>query len=448
MEIKTLLDYEVILANQAQPVCFAIRFDAPEVAQPRPQPAAFCIVLDRSGSMEGKPLERAKAAAALAVRNLRAGDHFAMVVFDSEAQALVPLQSAARKEEILRRIDAISVGGSTNLAGGWSLGRDELKKAPPGCSRRLLLLSDGQLNCGITEPEAVKRLAGAGLEAAAVRTSCLGFGSEYNEDLMSAMAQATGGQFYDADSPERFGAIFESELQGLQRLAVQNLRVRLNRLEFCESIQPLGNCPSVRLPDGRMEYAVGDLVSGETRVLCFQLDVLPLPWVGGKPVATLEGERLIEIEALWDELGESQLASNHFLQVIRIQATQNPAEIRLRQEVVPWVAMQKAGVAFDAATRHMDEGNAQAAEILIEQTVAMLKRYGAEKQVAEAVQQLDNLLFMIRGGEFSVNERKRSTYRSHSYRKMSSSEQWSLGAAAPSFKKPSPDTPGDQKGNA
>lgn len=71
------------------------------------------------------------------------------------------------------------------------LGRDELKKAGAGASRRLLLLSDGQLNPGIVEPAAVRQVAAAGLEQVGIRTSCLGFGPNYNRDLMTTMAQVT-----------------------------------------------------------------------------------------------------------------------------------------------------------------------------------------------------------------------------------------------------------------
>src|SRR6478609_3533294 len=146
MNIETLLDYQTILANQARPVHFAIRFDVKELGQPRPRPAAFCLVLDRSGSMEGEPLQRAKEAAQLVVRNLRAEDQFSLVAFDNEAQTVIPLQSSKNRAAWINTIGRIQSGGSTNLTGGWMLGRDELKKVAPGGSRRLLLLSDGQLN--------------------------------------------------------------------------------------------------------------------------------------------------------------------------------------------------------------------------------------------------------------------------------------------------------------
>lgn len=447
MKIETLLDHQTILANQARPVHFAIRFDVEELGQPRPRPVAFCLVLDRSGSMEGEPLQRAKEAAQLVVRNLRAEDQFSVVAFDNEAQTVIPLQSSKNRAAWITTIGRIQAGGSTNLTGGWMLGRDELKKVAPESSRRLLLLSDGQLNVGVVEPGMVQRVVAAGLETDGVRTSCLGFGNDYNEDLMAECARVTGGQFYDAQSPEKLPAIFTSELEGLQKLVVQNLRVRFKRLDFCDSAMMLGQYPIVTLPDGREEIAVGDLVGGETRILCFELGVLPLPLVAGQPVCSLEGDQLVALEFLYDEIGATGITSKTVTQVIRIQATQDPAEVKVREEVVSWVAMQKAGRTIDEVTKRMDAGRQVEAAQLLERAIEQLRGYGNPQQVSEAVQQLENLQGLLGQGMFSLAERKSSKYRSASYLKMSSSEMWSGADAPPSFKRkpgatpnPGPDT--------
>jgi Ca-activated chloride channel family protein len=434
MKIGTHLDYEVILANRAFPVYFAVHFEAPDVGQTRPKPAAFCLVLDRSGSMAGPPLDKAKQAALLAVRNLRPADNFALVVFDDEAQVIIPFQPAVKKEDFVRKIQSIQNGGNTNLCGGWMLGRDEVKKAPAEASRRLLLLSDGLLNRGVVDPQAVRQVAISGLQQDSIRTSCLGFGANYNEDLMTTMAQVSGGQFYDADAPERLPAIFESELEGLQKLTVQNLRVRVRRLDFCETISPLGHYPAVERPEGWTEFFVGDLVTGESRVVCFQLGVLPLPWLDGRPVVSLEGERLLDVEMLYDEIMAAEIVSRTDSRVVRIQATQNPEEVRQRAEVLPWVALQRAAQVMDEITKSMDFGKLAEALEALNQTIAALKSYGSEATVGEAVQQLENLLGRINSGEWSVRLRKLSKYSSYSLSKMSSSEFWSAGGQAPSFK--------------
>ena len=420
MKINLQLDYRTILANQAQPVHFAQQFQAENISSSRPKPAAFCVVLDRSGSMNGQPLERAKEATCLAIRNLRREDQFAMVLFESTAQVAIPLQACPDKLRLIDLVNKIVTAGSTNLTGGWMLGRDELKKAPADASRRLLLLSDGLLNVGIVDPVQVHQIVANGLEADAIRTSSLGFGNNYDEKLLADLASATNGQFYDADSPEKLPAIFAHELDGLQKLAVQNLRLRLKRLDFCESFELLSGYPSIELPDGRKEFAVGDLVSEEEKILCFTLEVLPLPWLQGAPVASLEGEKLVEIEILYDEIGEAGVVSRSQQQVVRVQATQNPQEVKVDETVVGWVAMQKAGLTIKRATDEMTGGSPEKAKSILQEAIRFLSQRGSKDKVEQALQILNQLLAQIDQGFMSARDLKSYKLREFYARRSSS----------------------------
>jgi len=421
MKTEFLLDYPTILANQARPVHFAIQFTADVTGAPRPKPAAFCAVVDRSGSMGGPPLIHAKAAAKVAVRNLRPDDQFGLVIFDNEARTVIPLQKAANKQSFYDVIDRLTAGGSTNLTGGWMLGRDELCKAEAGTTRRLLLLSDGLLNCGIKEPGAVRQIVATGLEQDAVCTSCLGFGDNYNEDLLAALAQATNGQFYDADSPETLPGIFATELDGLQKLCVQNLRVRIQPLDFCEKYSQMGQYPAVSLPDGRTEFAIGDLVSDEERIVCFNVQALGLPLVNGQPPFDLKGELLLGVEVLWDELLEQGLVSRTLTQQVRIQATQDPAAVVVNRVVAPWVSLQTAGAAVVDASHMLALGKINEALAALDKTIQELSQYG--ERAGEAVKALQDMKNKISSGEWTMREMKTSRLASYRYMKMSSREQ-------------------------
>lgn len=434
MKTELFLDYQTVLANRSAPVHFAVKFHAEEVTAARPQPAAFCVALDRSGSMEGAKLEHARKATALAVRNLRKNDLFGLVVFDDCARTVVPLQTVTDRQQVLQVIEAVVPGNSTNLTGGWMLGRDELKKAPDGVSRRLLLLSDGQLNHGIIEPLVVQQIVAQGLEQDRIRTSCLGFGPQYNEDLMGEMARITGGQFYDAQSPEQLPAIFTAELDGLQKLAVQNLRLRIKSLDFCEKITVLGNYPVVLLPDGRYELAIGDLIGDEERIVCFAIEVLPLPCIEGEPVATLAGEKLLEVEFQYDELRENACLSRTESQIVRIQATANPSEVKVNEEVVSWVALQQVGRTAEDVTKKIDSGDLDGAERIVGEAIQRLAKYGSGTGAADAIRLLADLVQRLKDRQDIGTSRKTSRYYSSSLGKMSSKELWLAQQAAPKFK--------------
>ena len=103
MKTTVHLDHRAVLANTAQPVHLVFQFDAPAVTTARPRPAAFSLVIDRSGSMGGEPLEAARRAARTVVQNLRRDDLFSLVVFDDEAQTIIPLAPVASRQEARHR---------------------------------------------------------------------------------------------------------------------------------------------------------------------------------------------------------------------------------------------------------------------------------------------------------------------------------------------------------
>jgi len=77
---------------------------------------------------------------------------------------------------MIAAIERITDGGSTNLMAGWLLGRDELLKARSECDKKILVLTDGHLNQGITEPDRVEALTRSGFGKDGIRTASLGFG--------------------------------------------------------------------------------------------------------------------------------------------------------------------------------------------------------------------------------------------------------------------------------
>ena len=450
MKLDLNLDYQSVIVGKATTTNLVLSFTAPHVAPKDRRPIAFCAVIDRSGSMQGKPLQSAKDAAKLAVRNLRGEDRFSLVVFDDEAQCLVPLQTVTDRKAVLERISKIEDGGSTNLSGGWSLGHDELRQAPQNMPRRLLLLTDGQLNVGVTEPERVAAIVASGLEKNQVRTSCLGFGEGYNEDLLADMAKRSSGAFYNANNPEQLPVIFADELEGLQAIAVQNLRVRVKALDFCDRFEQLSDYPLTALEGGITQFAVGDLVSDEQRHMVLQLEVPALPNAAdGSPITTLEGEQLLRVEVVWDEILPESIEHRTHEQIVRIQAVQNPDEVRVNLSILPFVASQRAGKVMESAMSDMDKGDAAAALAKLKEAADALRAYQHDDAVQDGLQVLKQLEDRIRAQEYDVSSRKDSrAYAKHmrttSSMRYSSSQLYKPASWTKPVPLPPPPTPPDE----
>src|SRR5262249_46226237 len=154
-------------------------------------------------------------AAVYAVQQLLPDDRVSITVFDDRVQAIVPNTSAEDKGAIVKLVQGVRPGNSTNLHGGWKEGGAQVgQHLLAGGLNRLLLLSDGLANVGETDPDAiataVNRLAREG-----VSTTTLGVGDDYNEDLLEAMARSGDGSYYYIESPQQLPDIFQSELKGL-----------------------------------------------------------------------------------------------------------------------------------------------------------------------------------------------------------------------------------------
>jgi Ca-activated chloride channel family protein len=442
MKTTVQLDYQAIVANQAQPVHLAFQFTAPGHTGRRDQPIAFSVVLDRSGSMFGDPLQAALRASKTVVQNLRREDQFSLVTFEDTAQVVIPMGPITAKQAVLDRIDQIGAGGSTNLTGGWMLGRDELRNTPAGTIRRELLLTDGCLNIGIVEPTQVNQVVMGGLERDGIRTSTLGFGNSYDEDLLSGLAQKTGGTFYDANDADKLPEIFEAELDGLQKITVQNLRLRFKRLHFVDAIRSLGGYQELTLPDGRRDYSIGDLTADEERVAVFALEVLPIPLVAGTqtPAASIDGEVLAELEILYDEITAEGVTSQVESHQIRVRPTQSQADVQVNREVLPWVSAQQAAEIVNQAIVKRDAEDIAGARQLLEAGIARLKAYGLDDQISDGIQLLQDALKKLENPDDYIRSRKIMRSVSACYAKMSSSDFLNIeeSTPAPSFEKPRP----------
>ena len=85
-------------------------------------------MLDRSESMQGEKIQRAREAAMEALDLLRSDDIVFIVAYDSDVNVLVPATKLTDKEHVANIIRAIQPGGNTALFGGVNQGAVEVRK--------------------------------------------------------------------------------------------------------------------------------------------------------------------------------------------------------------------------------------------------------------------------------------------------------------------------------
>ncbi len=194
-------------------------------------PVNLAIVLDRSGSMSGEKIERAKEAALMVVDRLDAEDIVSVVVYDGTVDVLIPATKVRNRDQIKARIRQISPRGSTALFAGVSKGLEEVRKFRDDRRvNRVILLSDGQANIGPSSPNELGRLgASAGKEGIAVTTIGLGLG--YNEDLMAQLAEKSDGNHGFAENADDLATLFHSELGDVLSVVAQEVAIKVKLSE-------------------------------------------------------------------------------------------------------------------------------------------------------------------------------------------------------------------------
>jgi Ca-activated chloride channel family protein len=233
----------------------------------------LALAIDVSGSMAGDKIDAARRAARAVAEALTERDRLSIIAFDSTAELLLdarPMDRAGRAAAITAIAGLVERGG-TNLFDGWLLAAERVAlamAAAPQASHRVLLLSDGQANEGVTERQEIAHHAGALLERGVV-TSALGIGDGYDEELLGAIAEAGGGNLHDAENAPEIGEVVLGELQAGRAALVERVTLRVTVPANLRA-EVVGAWAHAALP-GVIEVMVGSLMPDQTKRVVFRL---------------------------------------------------------------------------------------------------------------------------------------------------------------------------------
>jgi len=223
------------------------------------------IVLDRSGSMGGQKINHAKDAIRKLVERLTAEDRFALVSYSNDVRRHSPLSfmDPGQKEKIISEIDRIGSGGGTNLGGGLAEAIALLSASKnPSHTAKVVLISDGLANQGVTDPTALGRMASDAAKKGLTVTT-VGVGNDFNEQLMTALADYGTGNYYYMENPMAFARVFQKEFTDGLQVAAESVKVRVPLKDGLQLADAAGY--PVRIENGIAVFRTGDILSGQDR---------------------------------------------------------------------------------------------------------------------------------------------------------------------------------------
>ena len=231
------------------------------------------IVLDRSGSMKGRKINDARQAVLHLLSGLTAKDRFALVTYSDRVQQISGLKhvTADHGKQIEALVSGLRAGGGTNLGDGLQTGINVMLAAHEnGNARKLILISDGLANKGITDSTRLGQMAGVavGKEFA---VSTVGVGNDFNEQLMTTIADRGAGNYYYLENPLAFAEVFQKEFFYTRATVATNVSL-LFPLEGGMSVVEAAGYP-ITIQKNQAVFYPGDLRAGQTRKLFLTLQV-------------------------------------------------------------------------------------------------------------------------------------------------------------------------------
>lgn len=384
-----------LLENFASPNDVLLTFRVPSASAQR-RPVNLSLVIDVSGSMGGSPLKHAIQAAKNVVDALDEHDFLSVVLYDDKVTTLIDPAKVTDKAALKAKLATVRAGGLTNLSGGWLQGTEHVKaNAGADVVSRVLLLTDGQANVGITNDKVLIKTAAQQAESG-VTTTTLGFGNGFNEDLLIGMARAAGGNFYFIQSADDAADVFGFELQTLKAVAAQNLKVTLNPAPGVSVSEVLGLHRTLGTP---LTLDLGDIYEDEDKLLGLRLSV---PELGAGT------HDLLSLSYSADVLSGDAIAQA--AGTLDISAPFGPldASVQTDMDVTLDLARLRIARAKEEAVTLADGGKGKEGEALLRDLVTELQRAGLHEhfEIAEEIEQLQHYAARIAGGAFDNASRK------------------------------------------
>jgi Ca-activated chloride channel family protein len=236
----------------------------------------LCLILDRSGSMEGTALETVKQAAISIIRKLTTEDRLSVITFNHRAEIIVRNQLVGDLPLIERQIETLTADGGTAIDEGMRLGIKEVAAGRQNCVSKIFLLTDGENEHG--DNQRCLKLAELASEYS-IAIDTLGFGEHWNQDVLEKISDSAGGTLAYIEKPEQALSEFSKLFDRAQAVGLTNVRlmmeltpgIRLANLKPVAQVAPETIELPISLDGNYFTVRLGDLMKAIPRVVLVNL---------------------------------------------------------------------------------------------------------------------------------------------------------------------------------
>ncbi len=370
-------------------------------------PLNIALVIDRSGSMAGQRLEYVKKATDFVIDNLNASDILSIVQYDSQVDVLSASSKVNNKKKLHDLVRNIRAGGTTNLSGGMLEGYNQVDAAKAdNFVNRVLLLSDGLANNGITDPNKLQEIAQKKFRSLGIGLSTFGVGNGFNESLMTNLAEYGGANYYFIESPDEIPNIFAKELEGLLSVVAQNakLSIQIPRELACKKVYGY----PAQINSNSIEVSLNDIFSEEEKAILIQFDIKE----------SFRENLVFKVAYQYDDAAESyEHVSERSTLSLQVTTDKPLYEQAVNPLVAQNICLFVANDYYEQALQLVDSRKFEQAKKLIAKAIAMLE---ATLKLFPTSEELKTQLVQVKAYESKIEEMKNYDSREFSMAQKSS----------------------------
>ncbi len=233
-------------------------------------PVNVCLVIDRSGSMQGDRIEKAREAAVEFVKRLREKDIVSVVLFDDQIDVLLPAQHATDKAKLIAAIRTIEVRGSTDLNGGLIQGYSEvMKNYDNGQNNKVIMLTDAIANTGVVDPLQIIKGSDAYKTEYEIDITMVGIGVDFNNTLSRKISNNNSSSIFFVNDAEDIKKVFIDEIESLLSPVARDVKLHIAISSEFEIEKCFGYMP--KMHNNEIVMDLENMNSGLTQVILIKL---------------------------------------------------------------------------------------------------------------------------------------------------------------------------------
>jgi len=270
------------LSTRGQEEIIQIGIQGRETSFEELPPLNLAFVVDKNTSMnEQDKMDWVKEAFDTFIERVRANDFVSLVVFDDEAKVLFPPTQMRSIEDLMKFKDAVHSiipGGGDNLEAGLTLGYQQVRaNFRKHYSNRVILLSDGagisrgRISGEETIPGILQMVKS--FNEKHINLSTIGFGENYNMELMMDLADTGGGSSRFISGREEMERTFGSDLDRTFVPTARNLNMTLEFLQDVEILETWGY--NNRVDGNTVHYFLDTLHHRDYETILVQIKIPP-----------------------------------------------------------------------------------------------------------------------------------------------------------------------------